>query len=151
MLQFDSGEEFATIELDYDCRPIREGDHSNRIVIRVNVQDKPSFAVVDTGGVYLIIPPYISTDLSLDAQDIIDDNPPPIRFGKLEVKGKLYSIPITFGESDSSKLVTAFIVDTNPSNDWSNFPVFLGFQGCLDKFRFAVDPISDKFYIGDLA
>jgi hypothetical protein len=150
MLQYPSGDAFATIEMDYDNNPIREGDDSNRIIIRVNVQDIPSFAVVDTGGVYLFIPPYISNKLILDPQDIVEEKPKPLRFGKYEVQGKLYSIPLTFGDSGSSKLVTAFIADSTQNYDWGDFPVFLGYQGCLDKFRFAVDPISDKFYVGDV-
>ncbi|MCX6053855.1 MAG: hypothetical protein NTZ74_02875 [Chloroflexi bacterium] len=150
MLRLNGGDEFASIAMDFDNRPIREGDDSTRIIIRVNVQTIPALAVVDTGGVFLVIPPYISDNLSLDAQDMIDDKPKPIKIGGHDFRGKLFSVPLSFGNSDSSKLVTAFVVDPELKDNWGDFPLFLGFQGCLDKFRFAVDPFIDKFYIGDI-
>jgi len=33
------------------------------------------------------------------------------------------------------------------TEDW-NFPVVIGWKGCLERFRFALDPGIKKFYFG---
>jgi hypothetical protein len=50
----------------------------------------------------------------------------------------------TQGESAELE-VTAFVPD---DETWNDEPLFLGFFNCLDRVRFAIDPVAERFYFG---
>ncbi|NJK76677.1 MAG: hypothetical protein HC849_25365 [Oscillatoriales cyanobacterium RU_3_3] len=44
---------------------------------------------------------------------------------------------------------TAFIPDVEEF--WGDFPSFIGQIGFLERIRFAIDPLNDTFYFGQLS
>ena len=47
--------------------------------------------------------------------------------------------------------VTAFVPEAEFTEAWGLLPSYLGLNGCLDRLRFAVDPVTDTFYFGPLS
>ncbi|MEZ4714401.1 MAG: hypothetical protein R3A44_44885 [Caldilineaceae bacterium] len=47
--------------------------------------------------------------------------------------------------------VTAFIPQLRPEDEWPiEFPCIAGMSGCFERLRFAVDPLDERIYFGDL-
>jgi hypothetical protein len=62
-------------------------------------------------------------------------------------------VPVTLVATGGESLTfeaTAFLPETETQGDWA-LPSFLGWQGCLERIRFAVDPAEEVFYFGALA
>ena len=59
--------------------------------------------------------------------------------------GRLIRLPLHIGalEGRDLALEATFFV----SADWRG-PVVLGWTGCLERFRFGVDPFKNRFYFG---
>ena len=66
LLQFSSGEAFATGSAKYDYAPVSEHEQTPRIILQVKLEEFRTSAYVDTGGIYLICPPHIAEELNLD-------------------------------------------------------------------------------------
>ena len=61
--------------------------------------------------------------------------------------GRLERLTVTFTASEGNNLAieaTCFITE-----DWHGPPV-IGWKGCLERLRFAIDPGTDTFYFADL-
>jgi hypothetical protein len=58
-------------------------------------------------------------------------------------------IPAAEGESQSFE-ATAFAPVPDQEERWGNLPTFLGIGNCLDRIRFAIDPLNTKFHFGAL-
>jgi hypothetical protein len=43
---------------------------------------------------------------------------------------------------------TAFVPELEEAEHWGDMPCLLGFFGCLERARFAVDPHTEQFYSG---
>ncbi len=68
------------------------------------------------------------------------------RLGPLN--GKLFRIVVTLIAQEGSSVeleATAFVVS---DQRWNEQPLFLGLLNCLDRLRFAVDPINEVFHFG---
>ena len=102
-------------------------------------------ALLDTGSEWCIAP----AALALDADYEAEPNPlvPRLytRFGMLE--GRLERITIVFPAEEGLDLdvpATCFF-----SPDWPG-PMVIGWKGCLERMRFALDPGEEAFYFGPL-
>jgi len=120
-------------------------------MIQVAVAGVHAYAMVDTGGVYLICPPELASLLDLDDADALVEETLLIpRYG--QVKGTLYRVPLKLlaAEGNSQKImVTAFV--PQPLGTYAlPFPPVMGLQGCLERLRLAVDPYDDTFYFGTI-
>jgi predicted aspartyl protease len=107
-------------------------------------------AVVDTGGVYLVIEPSIAEELELNPQNAIDTDTLTIRDRK--VPGYLYRVNLQIQAEEGEDLlqeVTAFIPSMT-IEDWGEIPTFLGLTGCLEFLKFAVDPAENQFYFASV-
>ena len=62
-------------------------------------------------------------------------------------RGQLYRGLITLLADEGSPLDVEATVFVTP--DWPG-PNFLGYQGLLQRIRFAVDPESNRFYFGPI-
>jgi len=64
--------------------------------------------------------------------------------------GNLYNLTIELIDITGSNLripATVFIPNLKPNEKWS-LPSFIGYLGCLNRFRFALDPENGRFYFG---
>ena len=52
----------------------------------------------------------------------------------------------TAGESLTFE-ATAFVPELDHGETWP-LPSYLGWQGCLDRIRFAIDPVDEVVYFG---
>ena len=62
-------------------------------------------------------------------------------------RGRLHRGPITLIAETGEPLAVPATVFVTP--DWPG-PNFLGYQGLLQRIRFAVDPASNRFYFGPI-
>ncbi|PKO21984.1 MAG: hypothetical protein CVU38_11935 [Chloroflexi bacterium HGW-Chloroflexi-1] len=70
------------------------------------------------------------------------------------ISGWLHHLRLIFPAVRGNDLLldaTAFVPDAGYAEVWGTLPSFLGMQGCLDRLRFAVDPVTDTFYFGPLS
>lgn len=150
LLNFPSGEAFATGAAKYSYRPVIPTETTNRMILEVEVASSKIDAVVDTGAPYAIIPPKIASLAGFNPNFILGRERMLIR--GLLLDGSITRINITliatFGE-DLDVPATVFVPDSEES--WGDFPAFIGLSGFLERIRFAVDPNADIFYFGSLA
>jgi gag-polyprotein putative aspartyl protease len=144
MLWLESGGVFASGKADFSFSP----PDNPKLWVRVEVDGIPTLAVVDTGA------PYLVCSLELAAQLKVSDME---RLGSAEIRthsgtirGGLYRLSLKFiaTEGDSVQVEATGVVPDLDQSHWRASPVFLGFQSCLDRLRFAVDPSEEKFYFG---
>ncbi|MGH9824136.1 MAG: hypothetical protein ACREDR_12900 [Blastocatellia bacterium] len=146
LLLFSDGEAFATSSQPYFSRPLGPGDPSNRLIIDIEVAGLTTPAVVDTGAPYLILDPafaqvagigstgFSSVDLSIRGHRTI---------------GFLHRLDVVLKADRGKDVVidsTVFVPEVGPGV-W-DLPSFVGWTGCLERFRFAVDPVDETFYFG---
>jgi hypothetical protein len=108
--------------------------------------------MVDTGGVHVLLTAEIASELRFNPKDGIST--PNLLWRGLLLKGVLHRISVTLLAEEGNGLIidaTAFVPELSPNQEWlENFPCILGMSGCLERLRFAIDPLEDKFYFGDL-
>ena len=147
MLLYPDGNLFAVGRIPCEICPI-PGDRSDtkRLLIPVQVGGITTTAVVDTGGIYLILAPDIAIELHLNPDGAIGQDSVKIR--GWEYSGNLYrvylDIPAEEGESLQQDVAT--LVPNATAEEWGELPTYLGLTGCLEYLRFAVDPIACQFY-----
>ena len=145
MLTF-TGEIFATGALIYVYRPFSDDDMSARIILPIMVEGNLTSAILDTGAPYLVCSPTLARHLGLDPKMALSRHEMLIR--GYRVRGGLHRLALTLSAADGESLtfeVIAFIPDLN---EHFEFPTFVGFLGCLEWIRFAVDPSDTTFYFG---
>lgn len=140
MLRGADGSEFCTGVMGYFCLPVFEGAPDTRLFVPIIVDDVRIEAIVDTGATYLILDPGTAMLASLDPSIAIERRRINIR-GEVWL-GFLCRVPVRFRAMEGEVLaveMTAFVPEPVPGQVWS-LPCFLGWQGCLERIRFAVDP-----------
>jgi hypothetical protein len=151
-LCFSDDRPFSSGSCPYEYRPATDSEDKPRIMIPVRIKDLQTYAVVDTGGVYLVCPPEFAELLNLDAADLLEGKPkltiPRLGSG---VKGDLYLVSLTLLADNGRSCEQTVIAFIPKPLSKESFPPILGLYGCLEKLRFAVDPGDDTFYFGTLA
>jgi len=115
------------------------------VVAACFVGDRPVEAMLDTGSQWCILPVEFATDLGYGAHDEESDTRLHTRFGT--ITGRLVRIPLRFRAEEGRQVTveaTWFI-----SEGWPGPPV-LGWKGCLERIRFALDPGEESFYFAEL-
>jgi hypothetical protein len=133
-----AGEPFATGQLPCSSQPALPGERLTRLFLQVEIAGVTSPAVVDTGAAYLIVDPTIAGRVGLQHAAALDRDELVIR--GFRCRGSLHRVPVTLVASDGESLTfeaTAFLPETETQGDWT-LPSFLGWQGCLERIRFAV-------------
>ncbi len=118
-----------------------------RIIIPVTVDsvDGPVLSVVDTGAPWCIFEPIVATVLARTFVPLQGQLSLSTRLGLIH--GALFRVAITIPADEGKSLdveATAFV-----SPDWPG-PNFIGYQGLLQRIRFAVDPETNLFYFGSI-
>lgn len=152
ILQFVSGEPFANGVATYMYRPVTARETAHRIVVTVEINSFPTQAYLDTGAVYLICAPQIADVLGLVYEDRLETQK--LHFRGQWYDGGLYRVSFTitadYGEAVEVE-VTAFVPRIHPEDEWPiDFICIAGMSGCLERMRFALDPLDEKIYFGDL-
>lgn len=102
-------------------------------------------ALIDTGSQWCLLPADLAADLGYEGRIEDSDTRLHTRFGV--ISGRLVRIPLLFRAEeggDVSTEATWFV-----SADWPGPPV-LGWKGCLERIRFALDPAEESFYFAEL-
>jgi hypothetical protein len=148
VLQFADGRPFATGACPYRDEADADREGTARIVVAVSIGGIQTQAVVDTGGVYFICDPGIADLVDLKSSASFDTDKVSIRGWVYE--GALHRIMMALSaeQGESYELqVTAFVPQLALGQEWPRLS-FLGLRGCLEFFRFAVDPGANAFYFG---
>ncbi len=106
--------------------------------------------MVDTGGIYLLCHPRLTTQLDLDVADATSGILS-ILFRGVLVQGRLYRLNVTMLADEGEDVpfqATAFVLEHQEEDQWGDLPSILGFHGCLERIRMAIDPVTDTFYFG---
>jgi hypothetical protein len=136
---------FATGSARYvDADPEYPGTDA-RIVVRVGIDriHDPVLAVVDTAAPWCIFEPVVAAALRRTFLPSDEGVVLSTRLGRFG--GTLYRGSITLVAEQGENLDVDATVFISP--DWRG-PNFLGYEGFLQRIRFAVDPENNLFYFG---
>jgi hypothetical protein len=148
MLWFHNGDRFARGACRFERTIPTESGALPRIALVVEVEGIRTEAALDTGGAYLYCNSQLRAVLDLDPADAVGTNRLSIR-GRTS-PGHLHRVSLQLLASSGESLlleVTAFVPREDPSPLF-DVPVYLGFMGCMERCRFAVDPDDSVFYFG---
>jgi hypothetical protein len=118
-----------------------------RILVRLSLGllPRPLLAVVDTAAHWCLFEPEVGFVLRQIFRPIEIRVSLSTRLGS--IYGDLYRIPIVLVADDGQDLDVEATVLLSP--DWRG-PNFIGYQGLLQRIRFAVDPETNLFYFGQI-
>ena len=149
LLLFADQRPFATGAVGYSRLPIGGDESSLRLILPVRLNGIATEAVVDTGAPWVVCTPQVALELDLDDKNALYDVR--LRIRGHTIHGNLHAlrmeIPAYEGETLSAD-ITAFVPDSEYAEVWGTLPSFLGLTGCLERFRFAVEPNTETFYFG---
>jgi len=141
-----SGAAFANGEAQLILQAAQPMDRLARVHLEVEIGTVPTLAVLDTGGAYLVLPPPIAGDVALGPA-MHDDR---LVIRGFVVNGTVHRIPVTIPADAGEPLTfeaTAFVPEIGDGESWP-LPSYLGWQGCLDRIRLALDPRDERVYFG---
>jgi len=123
----------------------RAGPHRLVVAVECRLGTLSVFALLDTAAEWCVLPPEMATALGFDLEPDPAFPPYSTRYGLLF--GRQERIPVTLLPEEGEPLeidATWFI-----SPDWPG-PIVLGWKGCLERLRFALDPTPgvERFYFG---
>jgi hypothetical protein len=125
-----------------------EGGHGPLLVsvhCRIHPLEVPLLALLDTAAPWCVLRADLAEALGYDAAPDPDLPRLSTRFGLLP--GRLERLPVVFVAEEGEDVeveATWFI-----SSDWPG-PVVIGWKGCLERLRLALDPSEEAFYFGPL-
>jgi len=134
----------------YQYRPATPQENTPRVVLAIAIEGIVTEAIVDTGGVYLLCHPRLARQLDRDASQAVS---PVIEllFRGVFLQGRLHRLFLTLLAEVGENLgfeATAFVPEPHEEEGWSDMPSILGFYGCLERIRMAIDPVTETFYFG---
>jgi hypothetical protein len=122
------------------------GDPTGKVTIEVEIAGVRTTAVVDTAAPYMICEPEIAGQLSLSVSESIGATQLRTHLGV--ITGHLFRVPITLHASAGMSVELQATLFVPQPDQWVDNPSFLGFHGCLERIRLAIDPGADMFYFG---
>ncbi|HEX6751119.1 MAG TPA: hypothetical protein VF092_27765 [Longimicrobium sp.] len=140
------GGAFATGEARFTSQPAHEVDLLTRIHLPIEIGTVPTLAVLDTGGAYLMLDPLVAMRVKLGAAIETDQ----LVIRGFVIAGTVHRIPVTIPADVGEPLTfeaTAFVPELEDGEFWP-LPSYLGWQGCLDRIRLALDPRDERVYFG---
>lgn len=118
---------------------------------RIYLEVKPGLlegtvsAIVDTAAPWCIFSPSVGASLQEDFAPVAGGVLLSTRLGTF--RGSLYLVPVTLPALRGEALDLQATVFVSP--DWPGGN-FLGYQGLLQRIRFAIDPETNLFYFGQI-
>jgi hypothetical protein len=113
------------------------------IPLAVSLRSKPLLVVMDTAAPWCIFESEVAFGLTQSLAPLPGQVALSTRFGIF--RGSLYRVEVSLPADEGESLGVDATVFVCP--DWPG-PSFLGYQGFLQRIRFAVDPESNTFYFG---
>ncbi len=152
LLRFADGSSLASGAMAYNYETVTSHDPTPRIGVSALLGDLQVTAFVDTGGVYFICSPEVARKLGLAPEDSLDSLR--LLFRGVSYFGHIHRVALTLPAQVGEEFtvdVTTFVPQLAPRSEWpEDFPCILGMSGCLERLRFAIDPLTDTFYFGEL-
>lgn len=137
---------FATGVASYRDADTERPRQPPRVVVRVQPRplSNPVLAVLDTAAPWCILRPQIGELIADDLEAMPGSVKLGTRLGVFE--GRLYRgwLTLLAQEGESLDLEATFFL--SPHWQGSNF---IGYEGVLDRIRFAIDPGANLFYFGE--
>jgi hypothetical protein len=126
---------------------VANGTHRLFVAVTCQIGTHPDRfdGLLDPAAEWCVLTPRIARDLSLLSDTGEGDTRLHSRFGT--ITGDLIRIPLIFPSVEGEKVTvdaTWFV-----SADWPG-PLVIGWKGCLERLRFALDPGDESFYFGEL-
>ena len=149
MLLGPDGLEFCSGMAECACKPVFPGSQDVRLFVQIVLGKFTFDAVVDTGGSFLVLDPEIVSGAGLDLGGGLEERKLSIR--GYVWRGNLYRLAVEFLAVEGiglQKELTVFVPTVEDGQIWP-LPSFLGWHGCLERIRFAVDPVKEQFFFGD--
>ena len=103
----------------------------------------PVLAKIDTAAPWCIFTAQIGRALRSDFRPLSEGLLLSTRLGSF--RGSLYLVPVTFPALEGEPLLVDATAFVSPHWQGGNF---IGYEGLLQKLRFAVDPENNLFYFG---
>jgi hypothetical protein len=147
-LTSSTGELFATGEASLHSNVAQIGDRLARVRLQVEIAGSTALAVVNTGGAYLVVDPQIAREAGLGTA--LHRERVVIR--GFSYRGEVYRVPVRIVAEAGVSLhfeATAFVPELDDGEHWP-LPSYLGWQGCLERIRLALDPGRERAYFGAL-
>ena len=144
-LQFQDGQSFVSGACQFRDALLGQSDLTPKIYIDIEIDGFTTEAVVDTGGVYLVLNPGL---IDVDPGEALEAARVVVRGYPYD--GYLYRVTFNIPADQGAGLqvdATAFVPKLKAYESWP-LPNFLGWQGCLERFRLALDPRQNSFYFG---
>lgn len=118
-----------------------------RILVSLELEliSRTVVAVVDTAAPWCIFEPEVGDLLSPHLSPVQDRVVLSTRMGTL--RGSLFRVPVKLPADGGMSLDVEATVFLSP--DWQG-PNFIGYEGLLQRIRFAVDPETNLFYFGQI-
>ena len=152
-LRFPHGQACPTSATSYAYRPATSYETTPRVILDIAIEGIATEAMIDTGGAYLLCHPQLAAQLRLDVTDAMS-NVVSILFRGVLVRGRLYRLKSLCSRTKVRtcrfKRLPLFPSMTRQNNG-GEIPSILGFHGCLERIRIAIDPVTDTFYFGPMS
>jgi hypothetical protein len=149
-LTFADHSPFATGATRYACDDRYENGGTPKVIAEVVVAGQFTDTILDTGAPYLLCSPSLAASLQIDPNLALSTAS--IRVRGYLIQGGIHRLELKIPAENGMDLVidaTAFV--PFPGQLVETLPSFLGWQGCLERMRFALDPVTETFYFGDCA
>lgn len=120
---------------------VEEGHRLLVAVFCLLPENQSTYALLDTAAQWCILPASVARQLGLDLEP--DGSTPPLhtRFGTFF--GRLERLPVVFEAEDGAPLAVEATWFVSP--EWTG-PAVIGWKGCLERMRFAIDPFTERWY-----
>lgn len=123
------------------------GEPTGKITVEVEIEGFRTVAVVDTAAPYMICHPEIAEHLRLSGSTSIGTVSLRTHLG--QVTGDLHRATITLPATSGASIQLEATVFVPELDQWAENPSFIGFHGCLERIRLAIDPETNLFYFGN--
>jgi hypothetical protein len=114
------------------------------VVCKVGGREDHEIALLDTASQWCVLPPPLARELGCDLEAARDVRLH-TRHGVLSGELRRFRILFVAEEGESVEVDATWFV----SPDWTG-PIVIGWKGCLERLRFALDPGEDNFYFAQL-
>jgi len=144
MLRKLNGDSFTTGRAGYDARVL---DGAPRIVIQIQIEGHAVEASVDTGGLWVVIQRDLAELIGVGGSSTTEI----IGYRGHKIKGRVDRVALELLAEDGNSILleaSALVPDAHSAPYVDR--TILGFQGCLDRFRFAIDPVHQDFHFGTI-
>ena len=141
LLSFSGGGIFASGATTYLYNPATDQENTPRLILPVEIEGIQTLAIVDTGAPYVVCAPHVAQALHLDPNARLSRTQ--VLFRRHLLVGDLHRLNVTIRAEQGEYLnveSTVFVPEQETAESWGALPSFLGLIGCLERFRFAVDP-----------